>query len=72
MLDVLSTEEELGKPIGSDAQECKNTYMALYGQEECERMVNKLTDYAKSALKGVFADNGFLIQLADSLALRKK
>ena len=72
MLDVLSTEEELGKPIGSDAQECKNTYMALYGQEECARMVNKLTDYAKSALNGVFADTGFLCGLADSLALRKK
>ena len=72
MLDVLSTEEELGKPIGSDAQECKNTYMALYGQEECARMVNKLTDYAKSALNGVFADTGFLYSLADSLALREK
>ena len=72
MLDVLSTEEELGKPIGSDAQECKNTYMALYGQEECARMVNKLTDYAKSALNGVFADTGFLYNLADSLALREK
>ena len=32
MLDVLSTEQELGKPIGSDAQEQKNTYMALYGE----------------------------------------
>ena len=72
MLDVLSTEEELGKPIGSDAQECKNTYMALYGQAECERMVIKLTDYAKSALNGVFNDTGFLCGLADSLALRNK
>ena len=46
--------------------------MALYGQAECERMVNKLTDYAKSVLDGVFADTGFLRGLADSLALRKK
>ena len=72
MLDVLSTEEELGKPIGSDAQESKNTYMVLYGQQECERLVNKLTDYAKGALEGIFADTGFLCRLADSLALRKK
>lgn len=35
MLDVISTSEQLGKPIGSDAQEHKNTYMALYGTERC-------------------------------------
>ncbi|MBQ3892136.1 MAG: polyprenyl synthetase family protein, partial [Mailhella sp.] len=35
MLDVLSTEQELGKPIGSDREEQKNTYMALYGEERC-------------------------------------
>ena len=29
MLDVISTSEQLGKPIGSDAQEHKNTYMAV-------------------------------------------
>lgn len=72
MLDVISTEEELGKPIGSDAQECKNTYMALYGPAECERMVNKLTEHAKQSLSGVFGDTAFLCRLADSLAVRKK
>ena len=40
MLDVLSTESELGKPIGSDAAENKNTYMALMGQYECERRLS--------------------------------
>ena len=71
MLDVLSTEQELGKPIGSDAQEKKNTMMALYGEEKCREMIDRLTQYAKSALNGHFADTGFLCSLADSLAQRK-
>ncbi len=71
MLDVLSTEEELGKPIGSDEQESKNTYMVLYGQEECARIVKKLTDYAKTVLNGIFENTEFLCRLADSLAERK-
>ncbi len=71
MLDVLSTESELGKPIGSDQEECKNTYMALYGEEKCAQMVDRLTQAAKAALAEQFSDAAFLDALADSLALRK-
>ena len=71
MLDVLSTEQELGKPIGSDAQEKKNTFMALYGEEKCADMVARLTEYAKQALVESFSDTDFLCALADSLADRK-
>jgi geranylgeranyl diphosphate synthase type II len=71
MLDVLSTEQELGKPIGSDAQEQKNTFMALYGEEACAAMVEKLTDEAKKVLTEQFEDAAFLCELADSLAARR-
>ena len=71
MLDVLSTEAELGKPIGSDQQEMKNTYMALYGEEKCARMIERLTDAAKNAIRGTFDDTDFLCSLADSLARRR-
>ena len=70
MLDVLSTDEVLGKPVGSDKQENKNTYMALLGSEKCADMVDRLTQYAKTALKGAFEDTDFLCHLADSLASR--
>ena len=70
MLDVLGNEQELGKPIGSDAQEEKNTYMALYGAERCARMVEKLTAQAKDVLRGTFEDTAFLCALADSMAVR--
>lgn len=48
ILDVISTSEELGKPVGSDAQEHKNTYMALLGEERCMEMVENLTNKAKA------------------------
>ncbi len=71
MLDVLSTDEELGKPVGSDAEENKNTYMALYGAEKCEEAVRTLTQCAKTILSEEFDDTAFLFALADSLAERK-
>ena len=71
MLDVLSSAEELGKPIGSDMREEKNTYMALMGQNACEETVAKLTDFAKNVLSEAFEDTAFLCQLADSLSTRR-
>lgn len=72
ILDVISTSEELGKPIGSDAQEHKNTYMALLGESKCMEMIEKLTNQSKSALCGAFDDTKFLCDLADSMVTRRK
>ena len=71
MLDVLSSEEELGKPIGSDIREEKNTYMALMGLEGCEKTVSRLTEFAKNILDEAFEDTVFLSELADSLSTRR-
>lgn len=71
MLDVLSTDEELGKPVGSDQRENKNTYMALYGREKCQELVEKYTEAAKKAIQETFEDTAFLCALADSLANRQ-
>ena len=71
ILDVISTSEELGKPIGSDKQEHKNTYMALLGEDKCMQMIEKLTQEAKSALAEAFWDTKFLCDLADSMVTRR-
>ena len=70
MLDVISTSEQLGKPIGSDVQEHKNTYMALYGPGRCMEIIQKLTQNAKTALNSAFDDTAFLCELADSMVTR--
>ena len=70
MLDALSSEAELGKPIGSDAAEHKNTYMVRLGEEACGQLVDRLTDEACACLRGAFDDTGFLEALATKLAKR--
>ena len=70
MLDVLSTVGELGKPIGSDKRDGKTTFMSLYGEERCARMVEKITALACSTVAGMDAD-GFLTALAKKMASRR-
>ena len=71
VLDVMSTVDELGKPIGSDKRGGKTTFMSLYGADECSRMVDKITAMACKTVAGIDTD-GFLTELANSLAKRRK
>ena len=72
MLDVMGDQAEFGKPIGSDAEQGKRTYVGILGLEECERRVLALTEEAKAALEKVewHGSTAFLRMLADSLAIR--
>ena len=71
MLDVISTDEELGKPIGSDAEEQKTTFMSLYGLEKCREEVHALTEQAAAAVESVFSNAAFLQELVRSLESRR-
>ena len=71
LLDVISTTEELGKPVGSDSANEKYTFVSLLGQEECVRLVAEHTRLAKEAVCGSPLQNAeFLCWLADELAGR--
>ncbi len=74
ILDVTSTAEVLGKPIGSDAEQGKTTYVTLAGLEECRGAVRRYTQAAKEALGAAEWIGGteFLVALADELAQREK
>ena len=67
ILDVIGNQEELGKATGVDGQ--KNTFVRLYGLEECERMVKLYTDQALAVLS-IFEDTDYLRALAQSLTCR--
>lgn len=69
MLDVIGNAEELGKAVGVDT--VKNTFVQLYGLDKCDVLVHEHTDIAKNALT-VFADNEFMLGLADQLVGRTK
>ena len=68
MLDIIGTQEEMGKGVGTDA--AKNTFVRLYGLEKCEELVQKYTDYALDALKA-FEDTEYITALARSLTDRR-
>ena len=72
ILDVISTEEELGKPIGSDESSNKSTYVSILGLENANNKVREYTDLAIKSLEifGEKADN--LRKLALDLSIRKK
>lgn len=71
MLDVCGDAAEFGKPIGSDKEEGKVTFMDLLGLEGCGRAVRAHTEAAKAAVADWDTD-GILAALADSLAERNK
>lgn len=69
ILDVIATDETLGKPVGSDAASGKTTFVTLLGLEECQRWVDQLSREAAAALDG-YENADFLQRLAAQLAGR--
>lgn len=68
MLDVIGTQEEMGKGVRTD--ETKNTFVRIYGIKKCEKLVNRYTEIAISALKE-FPENNFMVELANHLTNRR-
>ena len=68
MLDVIGTQEEMGKGVGTD--KTKNTFVKLYGLEKCEELVQRYTAAAIDALQ-IFDDNTYMTDLARSLTDRR-
>lgn len=71
MLDVIGNADEFGKPIGSDKDEGKVTYVDLLGLDDCGKLIHELTEQAVSAVSDLDRD-GFLTALAESLTERTK
>lgn len=70
ILDVTGTFEELGKPIGSDEDQHKNTYVKLLGLERSQQIAKQLTVQALSSLSK-FSNNEFLYELTNDLLERR-
>lgn len=68
MLDVIGSQEEMGKDVGNDSE--KNTFVRLYGLEKCEALVEKYTRFAVSRLDA-FEEHDFIAELAASLTDRR-
>ncbi len=71
ILDVVSTTEQLGKPVGSDEKNNKSTFVSLLGIEKCKERVRMLTDKAIAELDKFDGDKTALTELANSMVNRK-
>lgn len=72
ILDVTSTTEVLGKPVGSDEKNHKLTYVTLKGIEASRKEVERLSDEAIHILDSFENKNEFLRELVASLITREK
>ena len=72
ILDVTSSQEELGKPVHSDEKNNKVTYVSLMGAEKASCKVKELSDHAVELIRNLDRDDEFLILLVESLVSRRK
>lgn len=72
ILDVVSTTEVLGKPVGSDERNGKLTYVSLKGVTAAREEVERLSSEAIEILQSFETRNPFLIELVKSLITREK
>ncbi len=71
ILDCTSTDEVLGKPVGSDEENQKSTFVSLLGLQRSKQMVDNYTAQAVGALRRFMGDTQPLTDLALALAQRK-
>jgi len=71
ILDVVGDEKELGKPIGSDGESNKSTYVSLLGLEKSREYAGELTKQAVAALEGFGDEAALLREIAVMLIERK-
>ncbi len=72
ILDVVGTEETLGKPVHSDERNEKATYVALVGLEEAKKTVEERSRQAVELLKGLPGENAYLEELLVQLVHRDR
>ncbi len=72
VLDETSTQEVLGKPVGSDSRNQKMTYVALEGIDKAKEEVARLSEEAVAVLDGFQGEHTFLRELFLYLIYRKK
>lgn len=72
ILDVIGTDEQLGKPVGSDERNNKVTYVNLVGLDKAKEDVEMYSKLALDSFDMLSSKNDFLKQLIVSLVSRDK
>ena len=72
ILDVTSSQEVLGKPIGSDEKNQKTTYVTLEGLAKARADVEEISRRAVERMDVLVVKNDFLVRLMLYLIHREK
>lgn len=72
ILDVTGTTEEIGKPVHSDEENDKTTFVTVHGVEESHKAVREYSEKALEGLEKAGINNDFLYTLVYSLINRRK
>lgn len=70
VLDETSTDEKLGKPVHSDKEEGKTTFVTLYGIDKANEEVERCSQEAIGLLREMGGDNETLIKITEALVNR--
>lgn len=71
ILDEISTFEKLGKDIGSDVDQCKNTYLSFYSKERAQEDIISMTEDAIKSMANILKDSSFFSDMAKYLTNRE-
>lgn len=72
ILDVIGDEKVIGKNVGSDEINDKNTLLRIYGVEKTKELIYEYSDKANEILKKYLPRSERLMQLVDFLTSREK
>jgi geranylgeranyl diphosphate synthase type II len=70
ILDVTGSDEELGKPSGSDERHGKLTYVSAYGLDEARELASESHRKARAALSEAAAETDDLARITDFIHTR--
>lgn len=70
VLDIISSEEELGKSIGSDIENNKATYVKLLGIETSKKYIEDLFEECFSNLYSLQVNHGLILELFQKILKR--
>ena len=72
ILDVISTTDQLGKPVLSDEKNHKTTYVSLFGLERAGEMVEEYSEEGIRLLEEIGGKGSFLESLFRMMISREK
>lgn len=72
ILDITGDEDKLGKPVGSDEESGKSTYVSILGIDEAKLKAKEMTGESVKALKSFGEEAWFLEELAAKLLYREQ